>query len=63
MKGKQGVLEMSEGKERLTFPGPGGYKIEWSPGTLYIPLVAAPSGHLIMPCGDFDKVSTSSGLP
>ena len=31
MSDKMGVLEMGEGKERLAFPGPGGYKIEWSP--------------------------------
>ena len=63
MRAKNGVLEMEPGKERLTFPGPGGYKIEWSPGTQHFPLEPAPSGHLIMPCGDFSKLQRSTGLP
>ena len=54
---------MSDGKGRLLFPGPGGYKIDWSLGTLHVPLKTAPSGHLIMPCGEFDKVHSPSGLP
>ena len=27
---KNGVLEMGQGKEFLTFPGPGGYKLEFA---------------------------------
>ncbi len=58
---KQGVLEMGKGKERLSFPGPGGYKIEWSPGTIHLPLTPAPSGHLMMPCAEFDRVPSPTG--
>ena len=63
MREKQAVLEMTPGKERLTFPGPGGYSITWSPGTQHIPLVCPPSGHLVIPCDDFDNLTTPSGLP
>ena len=57
MREKQGVLEMAEEKEMLSVPGPGGYKIEWSPGTLHVPLQNAPSGHLVMPVDHYDKVA------
>lgn len=62
MSEKEGVLEMGRGKERLTFPGPGGYTIQWSPGSRHFPLEPAPSGHLIMPCGEYGRVQQSSGL-
>ena len=61
MRAKGAVLEMTPGKECLTFPGPGGYKVEWSPGTMHFPLEQAPSGHLIMPTGEFDKLSRQTG--
>ena len=56
MKEKEPVLETGAGKERLTFPGPGGYTINWSPGTVHIPLEPAASGHLMAPCGEYAKV-------
>ena len=43
---KNAILEMSEGCEYLTFPGPGLYKIDCAPGAIHIPLQRAPSGHL-----------------
>ena len=52
---------MAEGKEMLTFPGPGGYKIEWSPGAIHFKLEKAPSGHLVMPCDAFDRVRPTRG--
>ena len=61
MSSHSGVLEMAEGKEMLTFPGPGGYKIEWSPGTTHFKLEKAPSGHLVMPCDTFDRVQPTRG--
>ena len=59
--GKKGVIETEPGKERLSFPGPGGYKIEWSPGTRHFPLKSAPSGHLVVPLGDFSRINPSPG--
>jgi hypothetical protein len=56
-----GVLEMAEGREYLTFPGPGGYQVEWSPGTRRYKLERAISGHLILPCDAFDRVSQKQG--
>ena len=59
----EGVLECGRGKERLTFPGPGGYTITWAPGAMHMPLERAPSGHVVIPCDDFASVaSESSGL-
>jgi hypothetical protein len=56
-----GVLEMKDGEEYLTFPGPGGYQIEWSPGTRRYKLERAPSGHLILPCDSFQEVKPAKG--
>lgn len=35
MQQKDTVLILREGQEVMALPGPGGYKIEWSPGTNY----------------------------
>ena len=53
MQDKDAVLILRKGKEFMAFPGPGGYKIEWSPGTKLLPMEAAPSGHLVIPCDSF----------
>jgi hypothetical protein len=55
------VLEMNPGNEHLTLPGPGGYSINWSPGSIRYKLEQAPSGHLILPCDEFAKVSKVKG--
>ena len=56
MQDKDTVLILRRGKEVLAMPGPGGYKIEWSPGTKLLPITAAPSGHFVIPCDKYDKV-------
>ena len=61
LRGKNAVMEMEPGKECLTFPGPGGYTIEWSPGTVQIPLEVAPSGHYVIPCDAYGKLPQKSG--
>ena len=62
--GHRGVLEIKPGKERLTFPGLGGYEIQSAPGALHMPLERPPNGHLSIPCNDFASiVSTTGGLP
>ena len=64
MSRNNGVLEMAEGREYLTYPGPGGYTINWSPGTKRYKLERAESGHLILPCDSFDKLERQvGGLP
>ena len=55
------VLEMNPGNEHLTLPGPGGYSINWSPGSIRYKLEQAPSGHLILPCDEFMKVGKTKG--
>ena len=57
MQEKDSVIVLRKGKEFLAFPGPGGYKIEWSPGTRLLPMTTAPSGHLVVPCDNFDRVA------
>lgn len=55
------VLEMTEGEEYLTFPGPGGYTIDWAPGSRRYKLEKAPSGHLILPCDNFFQAKKETG--
>ena len=50
---KDAVLILRNGKRCMAFPGKGGYKIEWSPGTRLLPLETSPSGHLVIPCDAF----------
>jgi hypothetical protein len=61
MRAKESVMEMAPGKECLTFPGPGGYTIDWSPGTIQIPLEVAPSGHYVIPCDSYDLLPKEKG--
>ena len=51
------ILEMAPGHEHLTLPGPGGYTIQWSPGTVRYKLEKSSSGHLLLPCDEFMSVS------
>ena len=50
------VVMLRKGKPMMAMPGPGGYKVEWSPGSKLLPLVHAPSGHLVIPCDEFGSV-------
>ena len=50
---KKGVLETDPEKRMLTLPGPGGYRVEWAPGAIHIPLTPAMSSHLMVPCDLF----------
>jgi len=59
MQEKDAVLILRQGKEFIAFPGPGGYKIEWSPGTKLLPMIPAPSGHLVIPCDRFAELPTT----
>ena len=60
MQDKDTVLILRRGQEILAMPGPGGYKIEWSPGTKLLPITSAPSGHLVIPCDKYDKVPSGT---
>ena len=61
MSRQNGVLAMAHGNEYLTLPGPGGYTSNWSPGTMRYKLEKAMSGHLFLPCDEFDRVSKNVG--
>jgi len=61
MSRQNAVLEMAPGCEFLTLPGPGGYALHWSPGTIRYKLEKAPSGHLILPCDEFGRITMNSG--
>ena len=56
MEEKDSVLILRKEKEMLAFPGPGGYKIEWSPGTRLLSMERALSGHLVIPCDRFNDL-------
>ena len=56
MQDKDAVIPLRKGKEMIVFPGPGGYKIEWSPGSQLLPMVPSPSGHLVIPCDKYAEV-------
>ena len=58
MQEKDSVIMLRKGKEVMAFPGPGGYKIEWSPGAKLLPLEPAPSGHLVIPCDRFSELDS-----
>ena len=60
MRAKDSVLILREGKEFLAFPGQGGYKIEWSPGTKLLPLIYSPSGHMVITCDHFDDLPATT---
>ena len=60
MRGKEAVLILKKGKEMIVFPGKGGHKIQWSPGTKLLPMIDAPSGHLVIPCDHFDQLTTAT---
>ena len=63
MERHRAVLEMDPDKRQLTFPGPGGYKVEWYPGTVHIPPQATPSGHLAFPLDHYEEYKQQqSGL-
>ena len=53
---KDGVILLREGKEQLIVPGPGGYKIQWSPGTRIMSLEQVPSGHIAFVCDRYDQM-------
>ena len=53
---------MEDGKQFLTFPGPGGYKLETSPGSVRIPLQKAMSGHLMAPLVAYSKLKKMTGI-
>ena len=62
MQEKDVVLILRKGKEIMALPGKGGYKIVWSPGTKLLPMTPAPSGHLVVPCDNFDEVKKQGPL-
>ena len=65
MSDKDSVIILRDGEEMIAFPGPGGYKIEWSPGTKVMSLDQLPSGHLAFQCDMYSKLPdepTSSSL-
>ena len=51
-----GVVEIRKGRRMLSFPGPGSCNIDSSPGARHFELVKAPSGHLLIPCDEFQRI-------
>ena len=59
------ILDCGNGK--LYYPGPGEIRIELPPGSIEIPLMKAPSGHLCVPVDDFETMmaqyTRQGGIP
>jgi hypothetical protein len=53
---KRGLVDTFSDPPKMYLCGPGGYKVELSPGSRTYELARAPSGHLILPTSEFDKV-------
>ena len=49
--------------KRLMLVGPGGYKIQLSPGSKVLPLHSAPTGHLLLPCTCWEEGKSVPGKP
>ena len=61
MQASSGVVETGVKQKRLTYPGPGGYEITWAPGAVHFDLESAPSGHLLIPVDNYDKLAPAAG--
>jgi hypothetical protein len=59
MQNRDAVILLRHGKEMIAFPGPEGYTIQWSEGTICLPMTHAPSGHLVIPCDCFGQGTTT----
>jgi hypothetical protein len=53
------ILDFTQEPMKLYMCGPGGAKIELAPGSRTFPLEQAPSGHLVLPCSDFEAAAKS----
>ena len=60
---KRGVIETSLGQAYLTFPGPGGYTVNWAPGAVHLPLSKAPSGHLCVELDHYEHLVDDPAVP
>jgi hypothetical protein len=60
MQNKNAVLMLQHGQEMMVLPGPEGYKMKWSKGTKFLPMTKSSSGHLIIPCEQYNNNSSSS---
>ena len=48
-------MDMNPDNPRLIVPGPGGVEFQLLPGTVVYPLEPTHSGHLLMPCSEFNR--------
>ena len=51
------------GHQRLVFPGPGGFELRLSPGSVSLALERANSGHLLLPSSEWSKLKGSTSQP
>jgi len=49
--------------KRIIFVGPGGYKLQLSPGSKVYQLYSAPTGHLMLPCQCWKEGKVKPGVP
>lgn len=51
------------GHQRLIYPGPGGFEIKLSPGSVMMALEKAESGHLLLPCSEWQNAKVKGSQP
>jgi len=51
------------GHQRLVFPGPGGFELRLSPGSISLTLERANSGHLLLPSSEWSKLKGTTAQP
>ena len=49
--------------KKLIIPGPGGYRLHLSPGSICLDLHKARSGHLLLPCTSWNAIKNAATAP
>ena len=63
MQDNDAILIMREGEQTMIFPGKGGYSINCSPGTRFLPMERSATGHLVISSDHFEELMAQEGNP
>jgi len=59
IEGNRGIMDT--GNKKLIFPGKGEVEYALPPGSIVLPLEKAPSGHLVLPVDEFERLAQKKG--
>jgi len=59
IEGNRGIMDT--GNKKLIFPGKGDVEYVLPPGSIVLPLEKAPSGHLVLPVDEFERLAQKQG--